>query len=198
MSYLVSLVIVTIGIIFGLFIDSIDSVTKWIVSSLYGGYTAANVLKWIWWRFNGYGYFWGMLSGLAASLFIPLFFPDASALNTFPIILLISTIGSVGGSLLTAPDHEEVLKKFYSTVQPWGFWDPIYKKVKAEQPDFKRNNDFKRDMMNSLVGIIWQMSMVVMPIYLVIQEYLSMSVALGVFMLTSIFLKIFWYDRLEN
>jgi Na+/proline symporter len=198
MSYLVSLIVVTIGIIFGLFIDSIDSVTKWIVSSLYGGYTAANLLKWIWWRFNGFGYFWGMLSGLAASLFIPLLFPDASPLNTFPVILLISTIGSVGGSLLTAPDNEEVLKKFYSTVRPWGFWDPIYKKVKAEQPDFKRNNDFKRDMLNSLVGIVWQMSMVVMPIYLVIREYLSMSVALGVFVLTSIFLKIFWYDRLEN
>jgi len=27
----------------------------WIVSGLWGGYTAANVLKWYWWRFNGYG-----------------------------------------------------------------------------------------------------------------------------------------------
>lgn len=74
MSYLVSLVVVTIGIVFGFFIDSIDSMTKWIVSSLYGGYTAANVLKWIWWRFNGYGYFGGMLTGLVASSFIPFFF----------------------------------------------------------------------------------------------------------------------------
>lgn len=198
LSYWVSFILVIIGVIFGLFISSIDSATKWIVSSLYGGYTAANVLKWIWWRFNGYGYFWGMVTGLATSLFIPIVFPEASALNTFPVILVISSIGSVAGSLLTRPDDVEVLKNFYRTVRPWGFWDPIYKKVIAEQPGFKKNNDFKRDMTNSVVGIAWQMSMLVMPIYLVIREYISMSVAIGVFLITSLILKIYWYDRLED
>lgn len=197
-SYFVSVVVVLIGIVFGLFIESIDSATKWIVSSLYGGYTAANILKWIWWRFNGYGYFWGMLSGLAASLFIPLLFTESSALSTFPLILIISSIGSIVGSLLSAPDNEEVLKKFYSTVRPWGFWNPIYEKVKAEQPDFQKNRAFQRDLLNTLVGIIWQMSMVVMPVSLVIREYQSLAVAAGVFVITTILLKIYWYDRLEN
>ena len=139
-----------------------------------------------------------MVTGLATSLFIPVVFPEASALNTFPVILLISSIGSVAGSLLTRPDDEEVLKNFYRTVRPWGFWDPIYKKVIAEQPGFKKNNNFKRDMINSIVGIAWQMSMLVMPIYLVIREYISMSVAIGVFLITSLILKIYWYDRLED
>ncbi len=198
LSYWVSFILVIIGVIFGMFISSIDSATKWIVSSLYGGYTAANVLKWIWWRFNGYGYFWGMLTGLAASLFIPLFFPEASALNTFPVILLISSVGSIAGSLLTEPDNEEVLKKFYSSVRPWGFWEPVYRKVKAENPLFKKNSNFGRDMINSVVGIVWQMSMLVMPIYLVIREYVSMSLAFAIFMVTTVFLKYYWYDRLED
>ena len=198
LSYWVSFILVIIGVIFGFFVSSIDSATKWIVSSLYGGYTAANVLKWIWWRFNGYGYFWGMATGLGASFIITIFFPDSSALNTFPIILVISSIGSIAGSLLTKPDNEEVLKSFYSTVRPWGFWGPIHKKVLVEQPGFKKNTNFKRDMMNSIVGIAWQMSMVVMPIYLVIREYISMSVAIAVFLVTSFILKVFWYDRLED
>ena len=197
-SYFVSLSVVTIGIIFGFFIDSIDSMTKWIVSALYGGYTAANVLKWIWWRFNGYGYFWGMLTGLFTSLFIPLFFPDISALSSFPIILVISSIGSIAGSLLTGPDDEKVLIKFYSSVRPWGFWGPIYEKVKKENPAFQRNRGFKSDMMNCIVGIAWQMSMVLMPIYLVIHEFGSASIALGVFVTTSVLLKIYWWNRLEN
>jgi len=198
LSYLVSLLVVIIGVIFGMFIHSIDSMTKWIVASLYGGYTAANILKWVWWRFNGYGYFWGMLSGIAASLVIPLVFPDSSALNTFPLILLISSVGCVAGSLLTAPDNEEVLKEFYSSVRPWGFWEPIYQKVLAENPAFKKNRNFKRDMMNCSVGIAWQMSMVVMPIYLVIREFISMSIAFVVFAATTVFLKIYWYDKLEE
>ena len=198
LSYLVSLLVVIIGVIFGMFIHSIDSMTKWIVASLYGGYTAANILKWIWWRFNGYGYFWGMLSGIAASLVIPLVFPDSSALNTFPLILIISSVGCVAGSLLTDPDNEEVLKEFYSSVRPWGFWEPIYQKVLAENPAFKKNRNFKRDMMNCSVGIAWQMSMVVMPIYLVIREFVSMSIAFVVFAATTVFLKIYWYDKLEE
>ncbi len=198
MSYVVSLIVVVIGILFGLNIASIDSVTKWIVASLFGGYTAANVLKWIWWRFNGYGYFWGMLSGLAASLFIPLLLPNVSALNTFPVILLISTIGSVAGSLLTEPDNEETLKNFYSTVRPWGLWDPVYQKIKAEQPDFQKNNDFKRDMFNVIIGIAWQMSMVVIPIYLVIREWGQFAISVAVFIATSAILKYTWYDKLKD
>jgi len=99
---------------------------------------------------------------------------------------------------LTEPDDEEVLKKFYSNVRPWGFWRPIYEKVKAEHPDFKKNVDFKRDMMNCVIGIVWQMSMVVIPIYLVIREFGSMTISLGVFLLTSILLKVNWYDKLEK
>ncbi|WP_315817092.1 hypothetical protein [Paraflavitalea speifideaquila] len=54
-----------------MFADSLSSLTLWISSALYGGYAAANVLKWIWWRFNGYGYFAGMLAGLLSATFVP-------------------------------------------------------------------------------------------------------------------------------
>ena len=43
----------------------------WIVGSLNGAYVIANVLKWFWWRFNGYGYFWGMMTGIASAMFVP-------------------------------------------------------------------------------------------------------------------------------
>jgi OPA family glycerol-3-phosphate transporter-like MFS transporter len=32
------------------------------------------VLKWYWWRLNGMGYFWGMISGILCALFFPLIF----------------------------------------------------------------------------------------------------------------------------
>jgi len=53
-------------------------------------------------------------------------------------------------------------------------------------------------MLNSIIGIAWQMSMVVMPIYLVIREYQSMIVSIAVFVSTSFLLKIYWYDKLED
>jgi SSS family solute:Na+ symporter len=61
MNYLVGIVVVAVGVILGFFVKDINSVLQWIVSALYGGYIAANVLKWHWWRFNASGFFWGCL-----------------------------------------------------------------------------------------------------------------------------------------
>jgi len=198
MSYVSSIAIVIVGIMFGFMVDTIDSIMKWIVSGLFGGYTAANLLKWIWWRFNGNGYFWGMVSGLVASVASPLILTEMTSLNAFPIVLAISFMGCLIGTYTTPPDNEEVLKNFYKNVRPWGFWEPIYRKVVAENPDFKRNTNFKRDMFNSAIGIVWQMTLVVMPVYLVIGEYWSLAISFGVFAATSIVLKYNWLNKLED
>lgn len=196
-SYLSSLVLVIIGIIAGFFANSINGLTLWITSALYGGYAAANVLKWIWWRFNGYGYFFGMLGGLLASTFVPQLMPDVIDIYLFPIILGISFLGCILGTLLTPPDDEEVLKNFYRNTKPWGFWSPVIRKIQADDPNFVPNQDFRRDCFNVLVGIVWQMCLVVMPVYLLIRETGALLLSLAIFAVTSYLLKIFWYDKLE-
>jgi Na+/proline symporter len=198
MSYVASFVVVIVGISFGFLAESIDSVMKWIVAALFGGYTAANLLKWVWWRFNGYGYFWGMVAGLVASLVVPLVLPDVAPLNAFPIILVVASAGSFLGTLLTEPEEDEVLISFYTTVKPWGFWKPIHEKALQLNPEFQTNGRFSRDMLNCIVGVIWQMCLVVIPIYLVIREYQPMWFALGVFVITSIFLKRNWLNKIED
>ena len=198
LSYWASFAVVATGIVFGFFISSINDVFIWITGALFGGYAVSNVLKWVWWRFNGYGYFWGMVSGLAASLILPKAMPDANFLTTFPIIFSISTLGSFLGCLLTKPENDDILIKFYKNVRPWGFWKPVYEKVIEIDPGFKRNTAFGRDMLNSLVGIIWQMSLTVMPVALVIREYSFMWAFVGVFVVTSVILKFNWLDKLED
>ena len=197
-SYLASVILVVIGVIGGFFAGSINTLTVWITSALYGGYAAANVLKWIWWRFNGYGYFGGMLAGLIAATVVPPLFPGTSAIYLFPLILLISFIGCFLGVILVPADAEEVLKNFYKKTKPWGFWKPIQEKVMAEDPDFVPNRHFKRDILNVLIGIVWQMTLVIMPIYLMIKEWSSFWITLGIFAVTTYLLKIFWYDHLED
>ena len=198
MSYLASFGVVVVGIITGFFISSINDIFLWITGALFGGYAVSNMLKWVWWRFNGYGFFWGMLSGLLAALVIPKALPDADFLLSFPIVFGISALGSFLGCLLTKPDDEKVLMEFYKNVRPWGFWKPVYLKIKETDPDFKRDTNFGRDMFNSLIGIIWQMSLTVMPIFLVIRENFNMWIAFGTFIITSLILKFNWFDKLED
>jgi solute:Na+ symporter, SSS family len=81
-------------------------------------------------------------------------------------------------------------------VRPWGFWGPILKKVLAEDPGFKRNKDFLRDMFNIAVGIVWQIALVALPLYIVIHEYGRAGLALAIILVTSAILKFTWYDHL--
>ncbi len=115
---------------------------------------------------------------------------------TFLIILTISCAASIAVCLLTKPEPDEVLKSFYRSVRPWGFWEPILSKCRAEDPSFQRNQDFRRDMFNVAVGLVWQTAMVAAPIYLVIQHWTELTISLSVFAVTSLILKFTWYDRL--
>ncbi|MHB1036749.1 MAG: hypothetical protein ACYC35_03830 [Pirellulales bacterium] len=110
--------------------------------------------------------------------------------------MALSTIASVVVCLLTPPEGDEILKSFYRQVRPWGFWKPIYEKLRREHPEFEKNRDFGRDVFNVIVGMFWQTSMVTLPIYLVIQQFRPMWISLAVLVITSAILKFTWYDRL--
>lgn len=197
-SYLVSLVLVLIGVGLGLMLSSINEIMQWIFGALFGGYAAANLLKWHWWRFNAYGYFWGMMAGLMASLCLPLFMPGTHPLFAFPLLLALSLAGSILGTLATRPEPDEVLCAFYRQVRPWGCWGPVHDKVKAADPDFEVDTHPLRDMVNILVGMAWQICLVALPIYLVIQQWTQVWLALALAILTSWFLKKNWLDKLKD
>ena len=212
-SHIASFSVVSLGVFMGFFADSINSLTLWITSALFGGYVASNFLKWIWWRFNGWGYFWGMLSGLIiASLQFLLdqnkgsFSEDSllfelshmQAIYLFPIIFIVSLIGSFLGTFLSEPTDMKTLKSFYKTVRPWGWWGPIYKELLKEDGKLNKNTNFWNDMFNCAVGIVWQSSMIVMPIYFVIRDYPKGLFALSVFAITSLILKFTWLDKVKQ
>jgi solute:Na+ symporter, SSS family len=197
-SYLVSILVVVLSTVIGFFVTSINDILQWIVSALWGGYVAANVLKWHWWRFNGHGYFWGMLSGVIASMIFPLVFPHALPLYYFPLLLMVSLAGCLIGTYATPPTEDQTLVKFYRTTRPWGFWKPVHDKVAAADPTFVRNTHFKRDMFNVAVGILWQSALTIVPIYVVLKQKLPLAVSVGILVITSLVLKRNWYDRLQT
>jgi len=198
LSVISSVLLVFVGIIFGFNASSLTKLTLWLTSALYGGYVAANLLKWVWWRFTGNGYFWGMLFGLIASTTKLFFFPEIVDIYVFPVILLVSAIGCIIGTYLEPLPNREAVKEFYRKTRPWGFWGPIKKEVMEEDPSFVPNKDFNRDMANIAAGIVWQMAQVVIPIYFMIRENTQMVIWSAVLIITSVWLKKFWWDHLKE
>jgi len=212
LSYLSSLAVVLLGVLIGWYVTSVNNVVIWIVTALWGGYTASNVLKWYWWRFNGYGYFWGMVAGISSALTIPPLLLRIEPLQNlarshsinlevsvgFGLVFLFSLVGCFLGTWLTAPEDEAVLKEFYRRVRPWGFWGPILRKVVQEDPSFQKNRDFFRDVFNIVIGMIWQISLVVLPMYIVTWRPRHAALTLAVIAVTSLILKFTWYDHLKD
>lgn len=203
LSRLVSLVFLVVGVAFGIFSTSITEAMMWLVGALYGGFVVANVLKWYWWRFNGYGYFWGMIAGIGGAMIAK---PVGEAivghsfnlLYTFPALFVVSLIGCLAGTLLTPAEDDEILKKFYKTVNPWGWWGPIREKVLRDDPAFIPNRNAVHDLTNVAVGIVWQLCLVTLPIYLVLRQWTWAGLIVVLLAATSLYMKVKWYDRLEK
>ncbi|QEC78439.1 sodium:solute symporter family protein [Mucilaginibacter ginsenosidivorax] len=198
MNYLVGIIVVAIGVILGFFAHNVNTVLQWIVSALYGGYVASNVLKWHWWRFNAGGFFWGMLSGILSAMVFSLYISNNELLYWFPVLFLISLAGSVIGSLATEPTDIVVLKAFYSNVRPWGFWEPVKKLVMADDESFAPNKNFKLNMFNVVIGTITQLCLTILPMYLILNQKLPLAVTIGLLAITMLILKKTWWNKLKE
>ncbi len=196
-SYTTGVVVVAVSTVLGFFAEDVNSLLQWIVSALYGSYVASNVLKWYWWRFNGFGYFWGMLAGLIPALVFPLVFRETLELHYFPLLFAISLAGCLIGTYATKPTDDATLVAFYRSVRPWGFWRPIHERVMAIDPTFQPNRHFGRDAVNVVVGTAWQTGLVLLPVYVVLMEAYPAMIAAGLVLATTWILKKNWYEKLE-
>jgi hypothetical protein len=115
---------------------------------------------------------------------------------SFLLVFSISSVASIAVCLATPAESMDLLQQFYTTVRPWGFWGPVCRQCRAKNPAFRKNQDFWRDVFNLFIGMVWQIAMVAMLMYTVIQQFTRALICLAVFAATSLVLKFTWYDRL--
>ncbi len=139
-SYLATIGLVTAGIFFGYQGESIHEIWQWMMMALTGGLVVPNVLRWYWWRLNGWGYTFGTLAGVLPALLLLL--PDAAVpelmqvpYGSFPVILACSLAGCVIGSFATRPTARRCLEEFYRKVKPVGVWGALGLEVERQAAD---------------------------------------------------------------
>lgn len=198
MNYLSGILVTVVSIVLGLFAKDVNSILQWIVSALYGGYVAANVLKWHWWRFNGSGFFWGMLAGIVPALIFPQLFHGTLELYYFPLIFIISVIGCIVGTYAAPAVDMETLKHFYRTVRPWGAWKPVEEQVMQETPAFRPNKRFGIDMFNVVTGIVAQITLTLLPIYAVLAMKTPLLITIAILILALLILRKTWWKQLDQ
>jgi Na+/proline symporter len=85
------------------------------------------ILRWFWYRINA----WSEISGMVISFLVAVYFEtiysgQMASHEKLVIGVLITTIGWVAVTLLTAPESDDVLRSFYLRVRPhrlgWNAW----------------------------------------------------------------------------
>jgi len=77
-------------------------------------------------------------------------------------------------------------------------WKPIHALVIAEDPSFEPNKRFGLDMMNVALGIVGQLCLTILPMYLVLMKKGPFGITLALLIVIAIILKRTWWNKLEN
>jgi SSS family solute:Na+ symporter len=197
-SYLATVVLVLLGIMIGFLGKSIADIWNWMMMALGAGVIVPNVLRWYWWRMNGWGYALGTLGGIVFSLGA-LIFENLPDYYGFPLIVLASLAMSVLGALATQPVETQVLVSFYRTVRPFGFWKPVQEKAGLSLQDLsKKSESALRAFINILLGMVAITGIYLFPMYLVGHWYAQAAIWLSLGLAAAITLKFTWYTQLPR
>jgi Na+(H+)/acetate symporter ActP len=192
-GYVATIGIVLLGMLIGFQASSIHQIWSWMMMALGAGVVMPNVLRWYWWRLNGWGYAAGTLAGILFSL-AALFMPDLPLYVVFPIITAASLAASIIVSWTGPAVEPEILKTFFKTVRPFGLWKPVKKQVQASGESLKRSHEGPfRAILNVVLGMIAVLGLYLAPMYLVGHWFLYAGICLGAALLAAAVLYHTWY-----
>jgi len=197
-SYLATFLVVLIGVIIGMLVDSIAQIWNWMMMVLGAGMAIPNVLRWYWWRINGWGYSVGTFVGIILSFTI-LFFPDAPVYYVFPSICVASLLASIGVSFATQPVDRDILVSFYRSVRPFGAWKPIRKESRLSPEELSRKSEsVSLTILNIILAMLAITGLYLFPMYLVGHWYGSSMIWLGLSLAAIVALRYTWYNNLPE
>ncbi len=196
-SYASTLGIVVVGFYFGVAATSINHLWAWIAMSLTAGQLEPLMLRLYWWRCNAWGYIGGIALGGAGAVLQRALRPDMPETTEFLVMTALSFLGTVGGSLLTAPTPAPVLRHFYRTTRPFGWWGPLRQEFQgADRRAVDREN--RRDMATVPFALLWQVTLFLLPMQLVVKAYSSFWATLPLFLTGLTGMYFFWWRPLKR
>ncbi len=198
-SYVATIAVVLAGIVVGLNAESIRSIWGWIMMALGGAVIIPNVLRWHWWRLNGWGYAAGTFGGIVLALAV-LFFPGLPDNVSFPLIALGSLLACLIGSLATPPGKPETLRKFYRTVRPFGIWRPVRETCGLSPGQLADPAESPwQTIFNTAIACAGVTGLYLFPMYLVGHWYVHAGAWFAAFLAAVVVLYFTWYRWLgEN
>jgi hypothetical protein len=196
-SQVASAVIVILGMAFSIVVKNINEIWGWLTMSIGAGMIIPMLMRWYWWRMNGWGFTVGTVVGMASAVIQRLMYPEIPEYVAFSFASGMSLFGVFIGTYLTKPTDEEVLFNFYKTTRPFGLWGSIRRRLPAEtvQAIHKEN---KRDIFSLFLAVPWQLSLFMLWMMLLFRSWDQFFIILGILIVLSVGLYFSWFRHLDK
>jgi Na+/proline symporter len=193
---LASILAIVVGFVMSLLFTDIITAWETMIFVVVTMILVPSTFRWHWWRFSAKAFVWGMVASTVIIALQKIFFADWSAALTLAVDIIGSFIATLIIGFIFKPTDMEVLVKFYSKVRPFGFWKPV--RIEAERRGLVPVGD-KMPAMDGLNGIIttfFQVSLALIPFYLILQFWGNMIMWIGIFLILGVVLYFTWYKNL--
>lgn len=196
-SRLASLVIVLLALLFSLTITNINEIWGWITMGIGAGMFIPQVIRWYWWRFNGYGFAIGTAVGMIAAVLTKAFGGPIAEYNSFLIASGSSLVGCIIGTYLTPPTESAVLSHFYKVTRPFGFWGSVRTEIPTDVLN-QINEENRRDIIAIFFAVPWQVVLFLTGMMIVMKQWSNVFNLFGLLIVLSAGLYWFWYRHLSK
>ncbi len=191
-----SLGIVLLGVGLMYAFVSVNDVWGWLTMGLSAGLMLPQLIRWYWWRFNGYGFAGSTLVGMLLAFSQKAFFPELGEMAGFAIISLGTLTAAITVTLMTSPTSDSTLVDFYKTTRPFGFWSRVRSQLSAEVTTDIRQES-RRDLKALAVAIPWQLTLFLTPMVMMTKQWPAFFMLLGLLAVLSVTLYYTWYRHLS-
>ena len=196
-SRLASLVIVLLALLFSLTITNINEIWGWITMGIGAGMFIPQVIRWYWWRFNGYGFAIGTAVGMIAAVLTKAFGGPIAEYNSFLIASGSSLVGCIIGTYLTPPTESAVLSHFYKVTRPFGFWGSVRTEIPTDVLN-QINEENRRDIIAIFFAVPWQVVLFLTGMMIVMKQWSNVFNLFGLLIVLSAGLYWFWFRHLSK
>jgi hypothetical protein len=189
-------ILVTLGLVLTFNLKSINEIYGWITMSIGAGLIVPLLFRWYWWRLNGWGFAAGIAAGMITAIIEQLAAPNSTEYFSFLLVCGVSLAGMTIVTFATKPTDEIVLRNFYKTTRPFGFW----RNVKSTLPltlQNQINNENRRDLIAIFIAVPWQLILFLSLMVAIMQRWEYLAYCFILLFLLSVGLYHFWFKHLS-
>jgi Na+/proline symporter len=196
-SRISSILIVLSGLILAIGFKSINEIWGWLTMGLGAGMIVPLLVRWYWWRMNGFGFTMGTIFGMSTAIIQKLIYPESTEYLSFLVLLICSFTATILGTIFSKQTDKEILINFYKTTRPFGFWKPV-KSLLSDEKKSEINSENRRDIISICFALPWQIVLFLSGMTFIMKRFDLFFSLIIILIFLSVGLYYFWFRYLSD